>query len=55
MAYTINGNISDSFAPVSFTDSAKNLSVEWRSNYLVSANVQKRYQVKWANPSAGLK
>ena len=54
MAYTINGNISDSFAPVSFTDSAKNLSVEWRSNYLVSANVQKRYQVKWANPSAGL-
>ena len=54
MAYTINGNISDSFAPVSFTNSAKDLSVEWRSNYLVSANVQKRYQVKWANPSAGL-
>ena len=54
MAYTINGNISDSFAPVSFTDSAKNLSVEWRSNYLVSANVQKRYQVKWANPAADL-
>ena len=54
MAYTINGNISDSFAPVSFTNSAKDLSVEWRSNYLVSANVQKRYQVKWANPAAGL-
>ena len=45
---TINGNIYDSFAPVSFTQSAKNLSSTNRSNYLVSANVPKRYQVRWS-------
>ena len=45
---TINGNIYDSFAPVSFTQSAKDLSRTDRSNYLTSANVPKRYQVRWA-------
>ena len=45
---TINGNIYDSFAPVSFTQSAKDLSRTDRSNYLVSANVPKRYQVRWS-------
>ena len=48
MANTINGDIYDSFAPLSFTNTAKSLSANWRSNYLVSANVQKRYQVRWA-------
>jgi len=51
---TINGNIYDSFSPISFSNSAKSLSKNWRNNYLVSANVPKRYQVRWANPSAGL-
>ena len=45
---TINGNIYDSFAPVSLTQSAKNLSRTDRTNYLTSANVPKRYQVRWA-------
>ena len=44
---TINGNIYDSFAPLSFSNSAKSLSLNWRSNYLVSANVPKRYQIRW--------
>jgi len=44
---TINGNIYDSFAPVSFANSAKSLSKNWRNNYLVSANVPKRYQIRW--------
>ena len=44
---TINGNIYDSFAPISFSNSAKSLSKNWRSNYLVSANVPKRYQIRW--------
>ncbi len=44
---TINGNIYDSFSPISFSNSAKSLSLNWRSNYLVSANVPKRYQVRW--------
>lgn len=45
---TINGNIYDSFAPVSFSQSAKDLSKTDRSNYLSSANVPKRYQVRWS-------
>ena len=45
---TINGNIYDSFAPVSFAQSAKDLSVTDRTNYLTSANVPKRYQVRWS-------
>jgi len=45
---TINGNIYDSFAPVSLTQSAKDLSRTDRTNYLTSANVPKRYQVRWA-------
>ena len=45
---TINGNIYDSFAPVSLTQSAKDLSKTDRTNYLTSANVPKRYQVRWA-------
>jgi hypothetical protein len=44
---TINGDIYDSFSPISFSNSAKSLSLNWRSNYLVSANVPKRYQVRW--------
>ena len=44
---TINGTIFDSFSPVSTTQSALNLSYNNRSNYLVSANVPKRYQVRW--------
>jgi hypothetical protein len=44
---TINGYIYDSFSPISFSNSAKSLSLNWRSNYLVSANVPKRYQVRW--------
>jgi|TARA_R110001606_G_scaffold195522_3_gene343190 hypothetical protein len=44
---TINGVIYDSFSPISFSNSAKSLSLNWRSNYLVSANVPKRYQVRW--------
>tara|TARA_R110002020_G_scaffold744_1_gene3696 strand:+ start:27 stop:1733 length:1707 start_codon:yes stop_codon:yes gene_type:complete len=46
---TINGTIHQSFSPVSFTPSAKKLSFDsdTRSNYLVSANVPKRYQVRW--------
>ena len=44
---TINGSIHDSFSPVSTTQSALNLSYNNRSNYLVSANVPKRYQVRW--------
>jgi len=44
---TINGNIYDSFSPISFSNSAKSLSLNWRSNYLVSANVPKRYQIRW--------
>jgi hypothetical protein len=44
---TINGDIYDSFSPISFTNSAKSLSLNWRSNYLVSANVPKRYQIRW--------
>ena len=44
---TINGNIYDSFSPVSTTPSALDLSYNNRSNYLVSANVPKRYQVRW--------
>jgi len=44
---TINGNIYDSFSPISFSNSAKSLSKNWRNNYLVSANVPKRYQVRW--------
>lgn len=44
---TINGNIYDSFSPVSTTQSALDLSFDNRSNYLVSANVPKRYQVRW--------
>jgi hypothetical protein len=44
---TINGNIYDSFAPVSFTQSAKDLSKTDRTNYLSSANVPKRFQVRW--------
>jgi hypothetical protein len=43
----INGVIYDSFSPISFSNSAKSLSLNWRSNYLVSANVPKRYQVRW--------
>ena len=53
MANTINGTINDSFAPVSSTQSAKNLSYTNRSNYLVSANVPKRYQVRWEGTSGG--
>ena len=44
---TINGSIYDSFSPVSTTQSALDLSYNNRSNYLVSANVPKRYQVRW--------
>ena len=44
---TINGSIYDSFSPVSTTQSALDLSYNNRSNYLVSANVAKRYQVRW--------
>ena len=44
---TINGDIYDSFSPISFSNSAKSLSLNWRSNYLVSANVPKRYQIRW--------
>ena len=44
---TINGSIHDSFSPVSTTQSALDLSYNNRSNYLVSANVPKRYQVRW--------
>ena len=44
---TINGTIHQSFSPVSFQQSAKDLSFDNRSNYLVSANVPKRYQVRW--------
>ena len=44
---TINGNIYDSFSPISFSNSAKSLSLNWRSNYLTSANVPKRYQIRW--------
>ena len=44
---TINGSIYDSFSPVSTTPSALDLSYNNRSNYLVSANVPKRYQVRW--------
>jgi hypothetical protein len=44
---TINGSIHDSFSPVSLTQSALDLSYNNRSNYLVSANVPKRYQVRW--------
>ena len=51
---TINGDIYDSFSPISFSNSAKSLSLNWRSNYLVSANVPKRYQVRWQNPNASL-
>jgi len=47
---TINGTIQQSFSPVSFQQSAKNLSFDGdsRSNYLVSANVPKRYQIIWS-------
>ena len=47
---TINGTIHQSFSPVSFQQSAKDLSFDsdTRSNYLVSANVPKRYQVRWS-------
>tara|TARA_R100001443_G_scaffold25342_1_gene38168 strand:- start:470 stop:2542 length:2073 start_codon:yes stop_codon:yes gene_type:complete len=44
---TINGTIHESFAPVSTIQSALDLSYDNRSNYLVSANVPKRYQVRW--------
>ncbi len=44
---TINGSIHDSFSPVSTTPSALDLSYDNRLNYLVSANVPKRYQVRW--------
>ena len=47
MPITKNGNIYDSFAPLSFSSSAKRLNKEYRSNYLTSANVPKRYQVRW--------
>jgi len=47
MPITKNGNIYDSFAPLSFSNSAKRLNKEYRSNYLTSANVPKRYQVRW--------
>jgi hypothetical protein len=46
---TINGTIHQSFSPVSFQQSAKDLSFDNRSNYLVSANVPKRYQIRWQN------
>ncbi len=46
---TLNGTIHQSFSPVSFQQSAKNLSFDFRSNYLVSANVPKRYQIRWQN------
>ena len=46
---TLNGTIHQSFSPVSFQPSAKNLSFDFRSNYLVSANVPKRYQIRWQN------
>jgi len=47
MPITKNGNIYDSFAPLSFSNSAKRLNKGYRSNYLTSANVPKRYQVRW--------
>ena len=47
MPITKNGNIYDSFAPLSFSNSAKRLNKDYRSNYLTSANVPKRYQVRW--------
>jgi hypothetical protein len=47
MPITKNGNIYDSFAPLSFSSSAKRLNKGYRSNYLTSANVPKRYQVRW--------
>ena len=47
MPITKNGNIYDSFAPTSFSNSAKRLNKGYRSNYLTSANVPKRYQVRW--------
>jgi hypothetical protein len=47
MPITKNGNIYDSFAPLSFSNSAKRLNKAYRSNYLTSANVPKRYQVRW--------
>ena len=47
MPITKNGNIYDSFSPISFSNSAKSLSLNWRSNYLTSANVPKRYQIRW--------
>ena len=47
MAITINGSVKDSFAPLSFTSRAKDLNLNYRSNYLTSANTPKRYQVRW--------
>ena len=45
---TINGTIHQSFSPVSFQQSARDLSFDFRANYLVSANVPKRYQIRWS-------
>ena len=53
MANTINGNIYESFAPVSSSTDALKLSYNNRSNYLVSANVPKRYQVGWDGVTGG--
>tara|TARA_R100000541_G_scaffold20919_2_gene30696 strand:+ start:916 stop:2649 length:1734 start_codon:yes stop_codon:yes gene_type:complete len=47
MPITKNGSIYDSFAPLSFTQSARRYNLKYRSNYLASANVPKRYQVRW--------
>lgn len=53
MPITKNGNIYDSFAPLSFSSSAKRLNKSYRSNYLTSANVPKRYQVRWSGTGYG--
>ena len=54
MPITINANIYDSFAPLSFSNSAKDLNKNYRSNYVASANVEKRYQVRWQGSSNGV-
>ena len=53
MPITKNGNIYDSFAPLSFSSSAKRLNKSYRSNYLTSANFHKRYQVRWSGTGYG--
>jgi hypothetical protein len=51
MAVNINGSIKESFAPLSFKNTAKDLNLFFRSNYVCSANTPKRYQARWDCPS----